>query len=206
MFKKRLQPPGQAPGAPQSGTQPDFPLSSQRKGPKKEGLAGVLSPRQKFEEEVTLDLNTTQTNQEREYKEFILFEIKTESTFIINECNYHSAQLAAAASILLFAGTGNDQPVTLALLVYLLLGIVFRIKGRFKRMRTGGKHMLVRIGLQILSLLVTASLLMSGEDLIVRVCIPVFVLISILEVVLEFLDFSDTIDEVFSIKIVVCTL
>ena|SRR3990167_5655796 len=190
MFKKKQQPP----------SQPDIPTESNRKQMKKEGLTGVLSPRQKFEEEVTLDLNTTQTNQEREYREFIMYEIKTESAFIINECTYHSIQLAVSAGIVCIPKA--DQPVAYALLCYLFLGIVLRFRGRLQRMRTGAKYVLSRTALQIMSLLVTACFLLTDEVLLSRICIPVNLLISGLEIVQEFLDFSDTIDEVFTVKIV----
>lgn len=190
MFKKKQQ----------SSSQPDFPTDPSGKPGKKEGLTGVLSPRQKFEEEVTLDLNTTQTNQEREYREFIMYEIKTESTFIINECTSHSMQLAVSAGIVCIPRA--DQPVVYALLCYLFLGFVLRLRGRLKRMRAGAKYVLSRTALQVLSLLVTACFLLSDEVLLARICIPVHLLISALEIVQEFLDFSDTIDEVFTVKIV----
>lgn len=162
--------------------------------------SGPLEAREKLEEEVTVDLNTTKTNQERNYKEFIRNEVRIEATFFMDFFMMHEVRVTMCA--LLYLIPGLDRPMQSAFTGYFALMLCeILLKGIHKRL-TKGKTPSIRSILKALEVLSALLLLAVPSDPVIKLVIPCFLLFAMFGIMTSCLEFSDTLDELFMVKLI----
>lgn len=153
----------------------------------------------KFEEEVTIDLNTTQTNQEREYREFIRQEVETEAKNLMNLLSLHCAKLAVG--FLVYFVPGNPAPVQNAAVSYFLLSVLEQVHDLNRRLAAKSRSYM-RLFLAVVETLCVVGLLAVDSKPGLKLMVPTYLLLAMFNLMMTCLEFSESIDEVFNVKIV----
>lgn len=153
----------------------------------------------KYEEEVTIDLNTTQTNQEREYREFIRNEVENEASNLMNSLSLHCAKLSVG--FLAYFIPGNRSPVQNAAVIYFGLSMVEQAYTMQKKI-PGRSKSGTRLVLLLLEILCVIGMLVIESGPGLRLLIPTYLLLALFNLMMNCLEFSESIDEVFNVKVV----
>lgn len=157
----------------------------------------------KLEEEVTVDLNTTKTNQERKYKQFIKKEVMQEARFFMDYFFLHEVRVAA--SMALYLVPVIDKPMQAVFTCYFGLSLCqLLLAGIYKKLKTGASPS-IRSILKCFEVTCALLLLSVPSDPVVKLVIPCYLLFAMFGVMTSCLEFSDTLDEVFTLKLVVVT-
>ena len=176
-----------------------------KKDKKKESAFQLPSlSKRKYEEEVTIDLNTTITKQEREYKDFIRNEVESEARNLQDALTLHAAKCAIGSMVYLFPGIG--QPMRSATATYFGLGFAVDLYQLLRKTPPSKKKSIFSPIVSGLETLCMLCLLLLDHKAGLKLAIPCYLLFSMLGMMLSCLEFSESIDEVFNLKIVIYPL
>lgn len=156
-------------------------------------------PKEKLEEEVTVDLNTTKTNQERNYKEFIRNEVVHEATFFMDLFLHHEIRMAVSSALYLLPGI--EKPMQAAIIAYFAIALChLLLQGIHKKLKKGVSPS-IRAILRGFELACVLMLLAIPSDPVVKLVIPCYLLFAMFGIMTSCLEFSDTLDELFTLKL-----
>lgn len=174
-------------------------MSKSNPSPQLEAFGPDVTNKGKYEEEVTIDLNTTQTNQEREYREFIRHEVESEAKNLMNMLSLHCAKVAVGFFV--YFVPGNPAPVQFAAVTYFVLSILEQVYVLHKRLSAKSRSYM-RLFLAVVETLCVIGLIIIDSKPGLKLMVPTYLLLAMFNLMMTCLEFSESIDEVFNVKIV----
>lgn len=154
----------------------------------------------KYEEEVTVDLNTTQTNQERSYKEFIKKEVKSEASNFMKQALNHECRLSAC--FLLYILPWTPRRTALSFAAYFLMLVLEILVGSLKRRYIEKKKVSGNKIIFFLEYISVILIILITDELYIKLLLPIYLILAIFGIAMKCMSFSDTLDELFYLKMV----
>lgn len=163
-------------------------------------VVDIKASNRKYEEEVTVDLNTTQTNQERGYKEFIKSEVKKEAQAFMKFALNHECRISV--SLIVYLIPNMPYRLSLSFASYFIASLIHASVTVVRSRIFYQQGVSATDVVSMIEHVCVIAIILSDRDLYIKLLTPVYLVVSVFSLMLRCLSFSDTLDELFYVKMV----